>query len=99
MKRWGDTLEFVVNSNTVISLATLIAAVGSIIGVIRWGVKYVDHAKEQDEKLKSIQKEQKVICYGIMSCLRGLREQGCDGPVDEALKRLESHLNEAAHND
>lgn len=92
-------MEFVVNSNTVISLATLIAAVGSIVGVIRWGVKYVDHDKEQDKELKAIRREQKVICYGIMSCLKGMKEQGCDGPVDEALKRLEIHLNEAAHND
>lgn len=92
-------MEFVVNSNTLISLATLIAAIGSILGVVRWGVKYVDHDKEQDKELKAIRKEQTVICYGVMSCLKGLREQGCDGPVDEALKRLEKHLNEAAHND
>lgn len=92
-------MEFVVNSNTIISLATLITALGAIFGVVRWGVKYIEHDREQDEKLKAIQKEQKVICYGIMSCLRGLREQGCDGPVEEALARLEKHLNEAAHND
>ena len=92
-------MEFVVNSNTVISIATLISAIGAIIGVVRWGIKFVEHDKEQDEKLKMIQKEQTVICYGVMSCLKGLHEQGCDGPVDEALKRLEKHLNEAAHND
>ena len=92
-------MEFVVNSNTLISVATLISAIGAIIGVVRWGIKFVEHDKEQDEKLKMIQKEQTVICYGVMSCLKGLHEQGCDGPVDEALKRLEKHLNEAAHND
>lgn len=92
-------MEFVVNSNTVISLATLIAAIGSIFGVVRWGVKYVDHDKEQDEKLKAFQKTQTVILYGVSACLKGLREQGCDGPVEEASKRLEDHLIEAANND
>ena len=92
-------MEFVINSNTIISLATLLTACGAILGVVRWGIKYIEHDREQDEKLKAIQKEQTVICYGVMSCLKGLREQGCDGPVDEALKRLEKHLNEAAHND
>ena len=38
-----------------------------------------------------------VCCYGILACLRGLKEQGCDGPVTEALDKLEKHLNMAAH--
>ena len=32
-----------------------------------------------------------------MACLRGLKEQGCDGPVTAALDKLEKHLNQAAH--
>lgn len=92
-------MEFVINSNTIISLATLITAIGSIFGVIRWGIKYVEHDKMQDEKLKSFQKTQTVILYGISACLKGMKEQGCDGPVEEALKRLEEHLIETANND
>lgn len=33
-----------------------------------------------------------VICY-----LVGLVEQGCDGPVHDALDKLDKHLNKAAH--
>lgn len=90
-------MEFVVNSNTIISLATLITALGAILGIVRWGIKYIDHDSEQDEKLNEIQEEQAIMCYGIMSCLKGLKEQGCDGPVEEALVMIEKHLNEAAH--
>lgn len=92
-------MEFVVNSNTIISLATLLTALGAIFGVVRWCLKFVDRNDRQDEKLKAIQKEQTIICYGVMACLKGMKEQGCDGPVEEALGRLERHLNEAAHND
>lgn len=47
-------LEFVVNSNTIISLATLITALGAILGIVRWGIKYIDHDNEQDKELKAI---------------------------------------------
>ncbi len=37
------------------------------------------------------------ICYGVLACLKGLKEQGCNGPVTAALDKLEKHLNQAAH--
>lgn len=92
-------MEFVINSNTVISLATLITALGAILGIVRWGVKYIDHDSEQDKELKAIRKEQTILCYGMSACLKGLMEQGCDGPVKEASEMLEKHLNKAAHNE
>ncbi len=53
--------------------------------------------KEHAPQIHAIQKEQTMICYGILACLKGLQEKGCNGPVTEALDRLEKHLNEAAH--
>ena len=38
-----------------------------------------------------------LICYGILACLKGLKEQGCNGPVTAALDKIEKHLNQAAH--
>lgn len=87
-----------IDADTIIKLASLLAALGAIGGVVLWGYKFVERNKRQDEELKAIRKEQTVICYGIMACLRGLAEQGCDGPVHEALGKLEKHLNQAAHN-
>ena len=37
------------------------------------------------------------MCYGIKACLQGLVEQGCDGPVHDALDKLDKHLNQKAH--
>ena len=45
----------------------------------------------------AIRKEQTLICFGVLACLKGLKEQGCNGPVTAALDKLEKHLNEAAH--
>ena len=41
--------------------------------------------------------EQTLICYGVLACLKGLKEQGCNGPVTAALEKMEKHLNQAAH--
>ena len=86
-----------IDAKTLIELAALLTALGVIGGAALWAVKFVDRKKKQDQELTAIRKEQTLICYGVMACLRGLKEQGCDGPVTAALDKLEKHLNQAAH--
>ena len=62
-----------------------------------WCVKFVARNKKQDEAISAIRSEQTLICYGVLACLKGLKEQGCNGPVTEALEKMEKHLNKAAH--
>lgn len=90
-------MEVTINAGTIITAASFLAALGSLGSVIVWWIRFVDRDKKQDKELSAIRKEQTLICYGILACLRGLREQGCDGPVTEALGKLEKHLNQAAH--
>ena len=86
-----------IDAKTLIELAALLTALGVIGGAALWAVKFVDRQKKQDQELTAIRKEQTLICYGVMACLRGLKEQGCDGPVKDGLAKLEKHLNQAAH--
>ena len=86
-----------IDAKTLIELAALLTALGVIGGAALWAVKFVDRQKKQDQELTAIRKEQTLICYGVMACLRGLKEQGCDGPVTAALDKLEKHRNQAAH--
>ena len=86
-----------IDAKTLIELAALLTALGVIGGAALWAVKFVDRQKKQDQELTAIRKEQTLICYGVMACLRGLKEQGCAGPVTPALDKLEKHLNQAAH--
>ena len=86
-----------IDAKTLIELAALLTALGVIGGAALWAVKFVDRQKKQDQELTAIRKEQTLICYGVMACLKGLKEQGCDGPVTAALDKLEKHLNQAAH--
>lgn len=90
-------MELVITAETVIKAASLTTALGALGGVGVWCLKFVDRQKKQDEELKAMRGEQTLICYGILACLKGLKEQGCNGPVTEALDMLEKHLNKAAH--
>lgn len=92
-------MEVTITTDTLVQLAAILTALGVIGGVILWCFKFVERNRKQDEELKAIRKEQTLICYGILACLRGLEEQGCDGPVHEALNKLEKHLNKAAHDE
>lgn len=55
--------------------------------------------EELHDELKAIRGELTVVCYGLLACLKGLKEQGCNGPVTAALDKLEKHLNQAAHDE
>lgn len=86
-----------ISTSSIITAASLIVAIGTIGGVIfsiyRWYLKQ----NNQDEEIKKLKKEQTLLCYGMLACLEGLKQQGCNGPVTEARDKLSKHLNEHAH--
>ena len=47
--------------------------------------------------VKRTKEEQALLTYGVLACLKGLKEQGCDGPVEEAINKIEKHINQVAH--
>lgn len=51
------------------------------------------HNKDRD----GIQEEQTLVIYGLLACLKGLAEQGCDGAVSGAIDRIERYINKKAH--
>lgn len=86
-----------IDINIIIKIASLLTAMGVIGGVISWGVKFVVRQKKQDKEIAAMCEEQTIMCFAILACLKGLQEQGCNGPVSEALGKLEKHLNKQAH--
>lgn len=79
------------------ALATLITALGTIGGLIVAVYKFYARQKKQDEELAAMRGELQLICFGLKACLSGLHDQGCNGPVTEALNLLDKHLNKKAH--
>ena len=52
---------------------------------------------EMARNLASVNEEQTVLTYGVLACLKGLQEKGCNGPVTDAIATIEKHLNKKAH--
>lgn len=90
-------MEVTISADVIIKIAAVLTALGVIGGAAAWCIKFVQRQQRQDKEITAIRKEQTLICYGIKACLQGLKEQGCNGPVTEALNKLDKHLNQAAH--
>ena len=87
----------VVTHETLISAAAVISALAVIGGVVFAVYKWILKQNKQDDDIKVIKEEQSILVKGILACLKGLHEQGCDGPVDDAIGKLEEHINKQAH--
>lgn len=90
-------MEITLNGQLLITAGGVLTALGIIWKTAAKVGTFFQRQQKQDEELTAIRAEQQLLCYGILACLKGLKEQGCNGPVTEALNKLEKHLNAAAH--
>lgn len=93
---------------SIITASAIIGAVVALVSYFSKVVRWVDKQSQQDKDIKAIRQhheddvanikhEQTLLVYGILACLKGLKEQGCNGPVTEAISKYEKYLNEKAH--
>ena len=90
-------MEISLTWNTIITAAAVLGARASAAAYIVKGVRWMDRQREQDQEIEATKKEQQLVVYGLLACLKGLKEQGCNGPVTEAINKIEKHLNARAH--
>lgn len=101
-----------ITPQAIITAAAFVAAVIALMGYLfksrDWIVrqdkqdaenkaKVENLEKHHNEDIAEIKEELQLLTYGILSCLKGLKEQGCNGPVTEAINKIDKHLNEKAH--
>ena len=64
-------------------------------------MKHEDDVKalenELTEEMRRNNAELQLLTYGVLACLKGLQEKGCNGPVTEAVNKIEKYLNQKAH--
>ena len=90
-------MTFHVTPQGIITAAAVVAAMFAFAGYVLKTYDWVKKQNNQDAEIKAIKEEQQLLTYGILACLKGLKEQGCNGPVTEAINRIDKHLNERAH--
>lgn len=77
--------EFTISADTIITAAAFLSAVIAIFGLIFAVYKWYLRQNKQDDDIKALKAEQSVIVKGVLACLKGLKEQGCNGPVTNAI--------------
>ena len=86
-----------VDTNTIITTASLITAIvvifSAIFAVYKWYLKQ----NRQDEDIQKIKDEQCLLTYGILACLDGLQQLGANHSVPEVRNKIEKHINKQAH--
>ena len=82
---------------SLVTAAALAAAVAALLGYYNRAYNWYRKQQRQEEDIAALKEEQGLLTYGVLACLKGLKEQGCNGPVTEAIQKIERHLNDAAH--
>lgn len=64
--------------------------------------KRIEILEQEVGKLKSevedSKEERLILIKGQLACLKGLKEQGCDGAVTESINDIEDYLMQKSHN-
>lgn len=92
-----EGLQITLTWQSLIGAAAIIGAIVAIINYLKKLFGWFEKQEMQEKEIKEIKEEQTILTYGILACLRGLHEQGCNGPVTEAIDKIEKHLNQKAH--
>lgn len=97
-----------IDTTTLIAVAGIAGAIATLAGfgykIFKWFDKQEEQTK-QIEEIREAEREHKqelddelcLLTYAVLACLKGLKEQGCNGPVSEAIKKVEKHINQKAH--
>ena len=86
-----------IDHTTITTVASIFSSLVVIFGAIFAIYRFVLRQNEQDKEIRKMKEEQVIVVYGVLACLRGLQEQGIDGPVTDGIAKLEKHLNQQAH--
>lgn len=91
---------------------TLSVLAGFFFGIYKFVKKVVldkidkntQDIKKIQETLKGMQVEQEdskeerlILLKGLLACLKGLKEQGCNGPVTQGIKDIEEYIISKSH--
>ena len=101
-------MQITLTWQTIIMASSIAGALVALVTYFSKIVRWVDRQKKQDEDIKALRKhheedmtiikeENTLLVFGILACLKGLREQGCNGPVTETIDKIEKYLNQKAH--
>lgn len=100
----GQILGIIAGVTAIIKFIQLIYELvkKSTLDRISQNAKDIQELKAEVGVLKSEMQDDKeeriIILQGLLACLKGLQEQGCDGAVTESISNIEDYLMKKSHN-
>ena len=88
-----------ISPDLIITFVALLTAIATVITYCNKIHDWIQKMDNQDEEIKDIKEEQRILVGGILACLKGLKEQGCNGPVTQGIADIEDYINIKAHED
>ncbi|MDO4974141.1 MAG: branched-chain amino acid ABC transporter permease [Eubacteriales bacterium] len=80
-----------------LTAAAILSAATALLAAYNKTYDWLRRQQKQDEAIADLKAEQGLLTRGVLACLKGLHEQGCNGPVTEAIREIESYVNQKAH--
>ncbi len=84
--------------------AALLGAVAAILGWLFKGFTFVKEPENIKKEIEAVKEElvaqkaeMRMLYNGVLASLKGLHEQGANGPVTKTIEEMEQYLNDAAH--
>lgn len=89
--------EITVSAGSILALASLVAAVVTIFGVIFAVYRWYLRQNKQDVDIRQMKEENTLIVYALSACLDGLEQLGANHTVSTAKDKLDNYINKQAH--
>lgn len=90
-------MDIHITLQSIITLASVIAAVIAIVGYMFRIHKWFLKQETQDEEIANMKEENRLICFALSAALDGLMQLGANHTVPVAKEKLDKHLNQRAH--
>lgn len=101
-------MQITITWQGIITAAAVMTAILTVYTFLTKVVHWIDRQNQQDEEIRKLKKhhdedisalkeEQTLLVEGVLACLQGLQERGCNGPVTEAIEKYKKYLNQKAH--
>lgn len=87
------------------TIGLILVISGFFLSLLKWyKTKIIDRLDNFEGRIIILESESKtnkeenaLLLKGQLACLKGLKEQGCNGPVTQSILEIENYLLEQAH--
>ena len=85
------------NATDIISLAVVVGAAVALINYTSRVFLWLHKTTQQQEDLKTVKEEQRIMSIALSACLDGLIQLGANHEVPKAKKELDDYIRSQAH--